>query len=121
MTISYVLMQNLRRNPLRSALTALAFALPMAIFVSAISFVVVLAKVAKAAEKELRLAVHHKTSLTVMLPEGMRRKIEGLDPNHQHLTAVCGMRWFGGRVPNTQNTLTSLAADVDTFPEVYKD
>jgi len=41
-TLTYVLMQNLRRNPLRTSLTAAAFALPMAVFVAAISFVVVL-------------------------------------------------------------------------------
>ncbi len=121
MTLSYVLMQNLRRNPLRMSLTAVAFALPMAIFVAAISLVVALAQMAANNEKELRLGVHHKTSLVNTLPEGMRRKIEGLDPDRRNLTAVCGMQWFGGRVPNTQNTLTSLAADADTFPTVYSD
>ena len=121
MTITYVLMQNLKRNPLRAALTAAAFALPMAVFVAAISLVVLLAKVSANAAKELRLGVRQKTSLTNLLPEGMRRKIEALDPDRQHLSAVCGMRWFGGRVPNTQNALTSLAADADTFPEVYSD
>lgn len=121
MTLSYILMQNLRRNPLRMGLTAVAFALPMAIFVAAISLVVALAQMAASNEKELRLGVHHKTSLVNTLPEGMRRKIEALDPDRRNLTAVCGMRWFGGRVPNTQDTLTSLAADPDTFPTVYSD
>ncbi len=121
MTLTYVLMQNLRRNRLRTALTVAAFALPMAIFVAAISFVVALRELAAASEHELRLAVRHKTSLTTMLPEGMRRKIEALDPDGRRLRAVCGMRWFGGRVPNVPNTLTSLAADPDTFPIVYSD
>jgi len=121
MTITYVLMQNLKRNPLRSALTAAAFALPMAVFVAAISLVVLLAGIAAKAEKELRLGVRQKTSLTNLLPEGMRRKIEALDPDKKDLAAVCGMRWFGGRVPDTQNVLTSLAADADTFPYVYSD
>ncbi len=121
MTITYVLMQNLKRNPLRTALTVTAFALPMAIFVAAISFVVALAKIGMANERALRLAVHHKTALPNLLPEAMRRKIEALDPERKRLTAVCGMRWFGGRVPDTQNTLISLAADADTFPIVYSD
>jgi len=121
MTITYVLMQNLKRNPLRTMLTAAAFALPMAVFVAAISLVVLLAEVAAANEKELRLGVRQKTSLVNLLPEGMRRKIEALDPERKSLRAVCGMRWFGGRVPDTQNTLTSLAADADTFPLVYND
>lgn len=121
MTISYVLMQNLRRNRLRTVLTAAAFALPMAVFVAAISLVVALANMAAANEKELRLAVLHKVSLTNLLPQGMRRKIEEIDPGQDRIRAVCGMRWFGGRVPNTQNTLQSLAADTDTFPIVYSD
>jgi len=121
MTLTYVLMQNLKRNPLRSMLTAAAFALPMSVFVAAISLVVLLSKVAAHNEQELRLGVRQKTSLTNLLPEGMRRKIEALDPDRKSLRAVCGMRWFGGRVPDTQNTLTSLAADADTFPVVYSD
>lgn len=121
MTIGYVLMQNLKRNPLRSALTMVAFALPMAIFVVAISFVVALVKISEANQKEMRLGVHHKTTLINMLPESHRVKIESLDPDRQRLTAVCGMRWFGGRVPNTQGVIQSLAADPDTFPIVYSD
>jgi putative ABC transport system permease protein len=120
-TISYVLLQNLTRNRLRTALTAVAFGLPMGIFVLALSLVVGLARAAERNERQLRLGVRHKVSLTSLLPDGLRRKIEELDPQHQRLTAVCGMRWFGGRVPNTQNTLTSLACDVDTFPDVYAD
>lgn len=121
MTLTYVLMQNLQRNPLRTALTALAFAFPMAVFVVAISFVAVMVRLSAQMEKELRLGVHDKVSLTNMLPEGIRRKIEALDGDRSRIRAVCGMRWFGGRVPDTQNTLTSLAADADTFPVVYND
>lgn len=114
-------MQNLKRNPLRTMLTAAAFALPMAVFVAAISLVVTFIKIGQMNERELRLGVHHRTSLIMGLPEGMRRKIEALDPDRQRLRGVCGMRWFGGRVPETQNTLTSLAADADTFPIVFSD
>src|ERR1041384_7127946 len=110
MTASYILLQNLRRNRLRTVLTAVAFALPMAIFVAAISFITVLIELQNANEKQLRLAVHQKTTITNMLPEATRRKIEGIDPNRQRLTAVCGMRWFGGRVPDTQRTEISLPA-----------
>jgi len=102
-------------------LTAVAFALPMAIFVAAISMVLALDKMGAEKEKELRLAVHHKTTLVNPLPEAHRRRIEGLDPDRARLLAVCGMRWFGGRVPDTQNTITSLGADPDTFPLVYSD
>lgn len=121
MTVTYVLMQNLKRNPMRTLLTAAAFALPMAVFVAAISLVVTFIKIGQINERELRLAVRHRTSLTMGLPQATRRKIEALDPEHKRLRAVCGMRWFGGRVPETQNTLTSLAADSDSFPIVHSD
>lgn len=121
MTVTYVLLQNLKRNPVRTLLTAAAFAMPMAVFVAAISLVVTFIEIASANERELRLAVRNRTSLTVGLPQGIRRKIEELDSGKGRLRAVCGMRWFGGRVPDTQNILTSLAADVDTFPLVHSE
>jgi putative ABC transport system permease protein len=121
MTITYVLMQNLKRNPLRSALTAVAFALPMGIFVAAISMVVALIRIGESNAQELRLATHHKTTIINMLPSGHRMKIEGLDPDRKRLRAICGMRWFGGRIPNSQTVVQSLGADADTFPVVYTD
>ncbi len=121
MTLTYLMLRNFQRNPLRFGLTAIAFALPMAIFVAAISLVVAMAQAAAANAQELRLGVRHKTTLTNTLPEGHRRRIEALDTDRTRLLAVCGMRWFGGRVPNTPSTLTSLAADPDTFPIVYTD
>lgn len=121
MTASYVLLQNLKRNRVRSGLTLLAFALPMAIFVAAISLVVALVEIGLANEKELRLAVHHKTTIINRLPNGHRRAIESLDPERKRLTAVCGMQWFGGKIPNEKQPVQSLAADPDTFPIVYSD
>jgi putative ABC transport system permease protein len=121
MTMTYILLQNLKRNPLRSVLTAIAFALPMAIFVAAISFVVALVKIGKANEREMRLGVHQKTTLINPLPDSVRINIESLDPDHKRLRAVCGMRWFGGKIPNSQTVIQSLAADHDTFPIVYHD
>ena len=95
-TLTYVLMQNLKRNRLRSALTAVAFALPMAVFMAAISLLVGMQDLARENQRQLRLAVHHKTSISNMLPAGMRGKIQVLDPAGDRITAICGMRWFGG-------------------------
>lgn len=121
MTMGFVLMQNLRRNPLRTALTATAFALPMAVFVIAISIVLNLTLMSQDLARQLRAAVHHRVSFTNFLPEGMRKRIEALDQGQGRLTAVCGMRWFGGKVPGEPNVVQSLAADHDTFPIVYPD
>jgi putative ABC transport system permease protein len=114
-------MQNLKRNPLRSGLTAVAFALPMAVFVAAISMVMAMVQINHDVAQELRIATHHKTTIINMLPGGTRTKIEGIDSDRSRLRAVCGMRWFGGRIPNTQTVIQSLGADADTFPLVYSD
>lgn len=121
MTISYVLLQNLKRNPLRTTLTAMAFALPMAVFVAAISLVVTFAQAGISSAKGLRLAVRNRITLTNYLPERMRKEIEGLDPEHHRILAVCGFRWFGGRVENAPNVVQSLGVDADTFSEVFSE
>ncbi len=119
MTLAWLVMQNLRRNRVRTALTAIAFALPMGIVVLALSLVVDMATKFKGLERELRLAVHSKITLMNFLPDGVRRQIEDLDRGHARLQAVCGMRWFGGRVPDSQLVLQALASDKDTLPVVY--
>lgn len=121
MTMGYIVLQNLRRNRLRTALTLVAFALPMGVFVLAISLLVALIDIGKKYEQQLRLGVHHKVTLINPLPDAMRRQIEALDPERTRLTAVCGMKWFGGKIPEEQRPIQSLAADADTFPIVYPD
>lgn len=121
MTVTYVLMQNLKRNPLRTSLTLVAFALPMAVFVFGISLVIGLAQLRENAGKEMRLAVQNKIALVNAMPERLRKDIEALDPDKRLITAVCGFRWFGGRVPNSQGAIQSLGVDHDTFPFVFSD
>lgn len=121
MTLSYVLMQNLRRNRVRTALTIASFALPMAVFVVAISLVALFVRTGMAAQREMRIAVRSNVSLPTLLPEGHRRKIEGLDPDRSRIRAVCGFRWFGGKVPGTDEAVQALGADADTFPIVFSD
>ncbi|MFO0838533.1 MAG: ABC transporter permease [Phycisphaerae bacterium] len=121
MTLTYVLMQNLKRNRMRSALTAISFALPMAVFVAAISLIVALAQVNQFNEKQLRLAVQNRIALVNALPERIRKEIEALDPDRKRLSAICGVRWFGGRVENSPSTIQSLGADADTFPAVFSE
>jgi len=121
MTMGYIVLQNLKRNPLRTVLTLVAFALPMGVFVLAISLLVAMIEIGQRYEQQLRLGVHHKVTLINPLPDALRRQIEALDPEQQRLTAVCGMKWFGGKIPEEQRPIQSLAADADTFPLVYPD
>lgn len=121
MTLSSLLIKNLGRNPVRTGLTLIAFALPMAVFVAAISLVIALKQVGEETEKELRLAVQSKIALVNVLPERMHKEIEALDPDNRRSSGVCGFRWFGGQVPGAKDVIQSGGVDVDTFPTVFSE
>lgn len=114
-----LLAQNLTRNSLRTVLTVVAVALPLAIFCLALGTHNIIQQTIRSAEKNLRLVVHNKITIVNPLPEGYRRKIEALDPNRTKIRAVCGMAWFGGHVKDDPYPFPSLAGDPDTFPIVY--
>lgn len=113
------LLQNFTRNPLRTLLTCLAVALPIAIYVLSVAVVDGIERFLDNSVKQLRLAVTHRISIVNPLPMGYRQKIEALDPDKSGLIAVCGMRYIGGRVENDPTPLSTLAVDPDTFPYTF--
>lgn len=121
MTLSSLLWRNLGRNRIRTSLTLMAFALPMAVFVAAISLVLALIQLNIHNAAELRMAVQNKVTLINLLPERVRSEILALDPDHTRMSGTCGMHWFGGRVPNTPDIIQSLGMDADSAPLVFHD
>ena len=121
MTLAGLLFKNLGRNKIRTGLTLVAFALPMAVFVAAMSLVIAMIQLGQQTEKELRMAVQNKIALVNILPERMGKEIEAIDPDRQRHSGICGFRWFGGRVPNTQDQIQSGGVDVETFPTVFSE
>jgi len=115
------LYRNLTRNWLRTLLTCAAVALPIVIYVLSAAVIEGLESYLDNSAKQLRLAVTHKSSIINPLPAGHRAKIESLDPTRTRLTAVCGLRWIGGRVENVSTPLSTIAADADTFFATYPD
>jgi putative ABC transport system permease protein len=113
------LRRNLFRNPLRTVLTSAAVALPITIFVLTTAVIDGIEKFLDNSARQLRLAVTQKTSLINPLPSGHRAKIESLDPTHEHLISVCGLRWIGGKIENDPRPLSTLAVDADTFPVTF--
>lgn len=109
------LSRNLTRNPLRTVLTCLAVALPIIIYVLSMSVVDGLQAFLDNSAKQLRLAITQKTSIINPLPAGHRAKIEALDPTHQRILAVCGLRYIGGQRPGEPVPLSTLAVDHDSF------
>lgn len=115
----HYLWRNLARKPLRTALTAAAVGVPMLVYVLGMSLVRLVDGFLEQAAREMRLVVVHKTSIINMLPVGHRAKIAALDPTGTRLRAVCTLRWFGGRVPDSQVENYFIAVDADQFPIAY--
>lgn len=109
------LYRNLTRNVRRTLLTCAAVGLPIMIYVLSMSVVHGVDKFLENSAKQLRIVVTQKTSIVNPLPAGHRRKIEGLDPTKQRLTAVCGVQWIGGQRANDPTPLSLMAADHDSF------
>jgi putative ABC transport system permease protein len=116
---SVYLIRNLARNPARTALTCVAVALPVMIFVLSAAVIHGINRFLDNSARQLRLAVANKASIVNLLPAGHRSKIESLDPTHERLISVCGMRWFGGRVEGDQRPLSTLACHHDTFTTTF--
>jgi putative ABC transport system permease protein len=113
------LYRNLSRNPMRTILTCAAVALPLVIYVLSTAVVYGLDLFLENSARQMRLAVTHKTSIVNPLPSGHRKRIESLDPTRERILYVCGMRWIGGKVEDNPRLLSTLAADVDTFPDTF--
>jgi len=115
------LYRNLTRNIPRTLMTCAAVALPIIIYVLSTAVIDGLNQFLNNSAKQLRLVTMHKTSFINPLPAGYRAKIESLDPTKQRITAVCGMRWIGGKIENFSLPLSTIAVDVDTFPATFPD
>ncbi len=113
------LLHNLERNPRRSLLTCAAVALPIMIFVLTAGVLDGINRFLDNSVRQLRLAVTQKSSIVNPLPVGHRAKIEALDPSHQRLLSVCGLRWIGGTRANDPRPLSVLAADHDSFRATF--
>lgn len=134
MNATTLIYKNLLRNPMRSGLTVAAVALPMSLFVMTAAMRDVFDAVAEKSAQELRIGVHNKVSLINLMPSALRRQVEDLDPDgkviltepalddpNRQVKAVCGLKWFGGKVPDSQikYQFPSLAGDADTLPIIY--
>ena len=115
------LYRNVTRNKLRTALTCLAVALPITIFVLSMAVVDGINRFLDNSSKQLRLVVAHKTSIINPLPRGYRAKIESLDPGHTRILSVCAVRWIGGKIADEPHPLSTLAVEYDTFPYTFAD
>jgi len=116
-TSATVIWHNLWRNKLRTALTIASVAVSLFLFTVLRAVVDSMDTVAASSARQLRLVVHHKTTMTKTLPLAHGAKIAALPG----VEALCAVRWFGGKLPNSAAQFPSLAADPDNFTTVYAD
>jgi len=112
-----VIWRNLWRSPARTGLTIASVAVSLFLCMMLRAVVVSMEDLAADSNEQLRLVVHHKTTMTQLLPLAMGRRISQLPG----VRAVCGARWFGGKLDNDNAQFPSLAADAAAFPVVYSD
>lgn len=117
MTYTTLAWRNLWRNPTRTTLTLISLACSLFLFTMLAATVDCLSDVSAASSKQLRLVVHDRTTVTKLLPLGHRAKLAAIPG----VSAVCAMRWFGGRLVNSSEQFPSMAVDADSFPIVFDD
>jgi putative ABC transport system permease protein len=109
-----LLWANLRRKPLRSALTFASIVVAFLLFgllqtvSSALSGSIGLAGAD-------RLITMHKLSLIMSFPQSYLTRIRGVDG----VRAATSQDWFGGIYQDDRNQIVALAVDPESFLEVY--
>ena len=108
-----LLLKNLFRNKLRTALTVSSIAASIFLVAVLISLLDGLTNPPETPDSALRLITRHKISLFNTLPVGYREKIAALEG----VDAVIGSMWFGGMYDNSgvDQMLAQFAVDTDQF------
>lgn len=109
--------RNLWRRRLRTLLTLGSVAASLFLFTVLQAVVASMRDIAASSAAQLRLVVHHRTTMTRFLPLSCGERIAAL-PGVQ---SVCAVRWFGGRLLDSPEQFPSLAAQVDTVADMYGD
>ena len=108
-----LMLKNLFRNKLRTALTISSIAASIFLVAVLISLLDGLTNPPETPDSALRLITRHKISLFNTLPVGYREKIAALEG----VDAVIGSMWFGGMYDNSgvDQMLAQFAVDTDQF------
>jgi putative ABC transport system permease protein len=102
---------------MRTALTVCSLAVSLFLFTMLMATLSAMQSVADVSAAQLRLVVHHKTTMIKLLPLGERTTLASLPG----VASVCGMRWFGGRQERSQEQFPSMAVEREPFPKVFDD
>jgi putative ABC transport system permease protein len=116
-TLGSLAVKNIRRNPLRTALTVVGVAIAILAFVFIRTILDSWATGAQHAAQD-RLGTMHKVTFVMPLPRKYVDQVREVDG----IKAVTYSNWFGGKHPTQENAFfANMAVDTDTFFEVYSD
>jgi len=117
MTLLILIWRNLWRSRTRTILTCASLAFSLFLLTILSATLACMESVAAATAEHKRLVVHHKTTVTKLLPLSHGPRLAAIPG----VKTVCGMRWFGGRLERSQEQFPSMAVDAVTFPTVFDD
>lgn len=111
--------KNVMRKRLRSLLTIASVAIPLVLICVMMTLILALNKGPISEQSLFRLIVHHKVSLTNVLPEAYMHKVSQL-PN---VIAVTPFNWFGGQYIDAtpKNMFARFSTDPQSFFTVFDD
>jgi putative ABC transport system permease protein len=118
MTLRRLVLANLRRNKLRSALTGGAIALAVMLVTILLTMPAGLDAFLTRVASNTRISVVNKAGLVYSMPFAFARKVRSLDG----VADVVAMVWFGGAYEEEGRvTFPSFAVEADRIPAVYPD
>ena len=113
-----LILANLGRNKLRTALTGGAITLAVVLVCVLLTLPDGLDAILESAAKNTRISVHNKAGLAYPLPYSFTRKVRQLDG----VTAAVATMWFGGTFEaDGRVTFPSIAVEADQIGAVYPD
>ena len=113
-----LVMANLRRNKLRTALTAGAIMLAVLLVVLLLTMPAGLDAFLSRIANNTRISVHNRAGIVYSMPYSFTRKVRQVDG----VAAACGMVWFGGAFEEEGRvTFPSFAVEAEYVAAVYPD
>jgi putative ABC transport system permease protein len=113
-----LVLANLGRNPLRTALTGAAVALAVALVSLLMTMPAGLDLILERFASNTRISVHNKAGVVYPLPHAFTRKVRQLDG----VVAAAGFTWFGGAYEEAGRvTFPNFAVEAEHVGAVYPD
>lgn len=116
MSDAYLILKNLRRNPLRTCLTVFATCIAFLVYGLLTSFQAALDSGVELSADD-RLVVVNKINFTQPLPIAYANKVRGID----NIVGLTHLNWFGGYYQDPQKQIVMMAVDPENFLDVYNE